>query len=144
MIVNRLRFHSNPLFTGSFPSAWKTANWVTPKHKGQENKDDKSNYRPISVVSLLSKVLEKHFHQALYSYMRNINLLYILQSGFWRSYSTETALVVWRISWYLIWTKTKSVGSYLWITRRHSTSLTMIYSCPSSRHTLQHLRNWCS
>ena len=40
-----------------------------------------------------SKIFGKHVHQALYSYMRNNNLLYTLQSGFRRSYSTETALI---------------------------------------------------
>ena len=78
--------------TGTFPSAWKTAK-VTPIYKGQGSKDDKNNYRPISVLPLLSKLFEKHVHQALYSYMKNNNLLYTLQSGFQRSYSTETALI---------------------------------------------------
>ena len=77
---------------GTFPSAWKTAK-VTPIYKGQGSKDDKNNYLPISVLPLLSKIFEKHVHQALYSYMRKNNLLYTLQSGFRRSYSTETALI---------------------------------------------------
>ena len=78
--------------TGTFPSAWKTAK-VTPIYKGRGSKDDKNNYRPISVLPLLSKIFEKHVHQALYSYMRNNNLLYTLQSGFRRSYSTKTTLI---------------------------------------------------
>ena len=78
--------------TGTFPSAWKTVK-VSPIYKGQGSKDDKNNYRAISVLPLLSKIFEKHVHQALYSYMRNNNLLYTLQSGFRRSYSTETALI---------------------------------------------------
>jgi len=40
--------------TGTFPSAWKSAK-VTPIYKGQGSKDDKNNYRPISVLPLLSK-----------------------------------------------------------------------------------------
>ena len=78
--------------TGTFPSAWKTAK-VTPIYKGRGSKDDKNNYRPISVLPLLSKIFEKHVHQALYSYMRNNNLLYSLQSGFRRSYSTKATLI---------------------------------------------------
>ena len=69
---------------GTFPSTWKTAK-VTPIYK--------NNYRPISVLPLLSKIFEKHVHQALYSYMRKNKLLYTLQSDFRRSYSTETALI---------------------------------------------------
>lgn len=60
--------------TGTFPSVWKTAK-VTPIFKGQGSKDDKNNYRSISVLPLLSKIFEKHINQALYSYMRNNNLL---------------------------------------------------------------------
>ena len=40
--------------TGTFQSAWKTAK-VTPIYKGQGSKDDKNNYRPISVLPLLAK-----------------------------------------------------------------------------------------
>ena len=78
--------------TGTFLSAWKTAK-VKPLYKGQGSKDDKNNYCPISVLPLLSKIFEKHVHQALYSYIRNNNLLYTLQSSFPRSYSMETALI---------------------------------------------------
>ena len=84
------RFINHCIDTGIFPSAWKTAQ-VTPIYKGQGSKDDKNNYRPIS--HFYQKIFEKHIHQALYRYMRNNNLLYTLQSGFRRSYSTETALI---------------------------------------------------
>ena len=84
------RFIDHCIDTGIFPSAWKTDK-ITPIHK--EAKTTKNNYCPISVLPLLSKIFEKHVHQALYSYMRNNNLLYTLQSGFRRSYSTETALI---------------------------------------------------
>ena len=50
-----------------------------------------NNYRPISVLPLLSKLLEKHVYHALYSYLRENNILYDFQSGFRERYSTETA-----------------------------------------------------
>jgi len=37
---------------GTFPSVWKSAK-VTPTYKGQGSRDDKNNYRPISVLPLL-------------------------------------------------------------------------------------------
>lgn len=71
---------------------WKSAK-VTLTYKGQGSRDDKNNYHPISVLPLLSKIFEKHIHQALYNYVRNNDFLYNLQFGFRRSHSTETALI---------------------------------------------------
>ena len=78
--------------TSTFPSVWKSAK-VTPIYKGQGRRDDKNNYRPISVLPSLSKVFVKHIHQALYNYIRNNDFLYILQSGFRRSHSIGRALI---------------------------------------------------
>ena len=52
--------------TGEFPSKWKSAK-VTLIYKGCGSKEDMNNYRPISVLSLLSKLMEKHVHHSLYS-----------------------------------------------------------------------------
>ena len=43
----------------TFPAAWKIAK-VTPVFKGNGSRNDKNNYRPISVLPVLSKTLEKH------------------------------------------------------------------------------------
>ena len=74
-----------------FPSRWKTAK-VTPLHKGG-NLDEVSNFRLISVLHVLSKVIERHIHDALYSYLTENNLIYSRQSGFRKHHSTETALL---------------------------------------------------
>ena len=86
------RLTNHCIDTGPFSSEWKTAK-VTPIYKGQRGKDDKNNYSPISVLPILSKIFEKHIHQALYSYIRNNKWLYNLQSGFRKFHSTETALI---------------------------------------------------
>ncbi len=52
------------LSTGKFPSRWKTA-MVTPLYK-KGTECDPSDYRPISVLPILSKVIERHFHDSLY------------------------------------------------------------------------------
>ena len=49
------------LRTGQVPNEWKIAQ-VLPLHKGG-NKDDFNNYRPISILPVLSKILEKAAHQ---------------------------------------------------------------------------------
>ena len=46
------------------------------------NKQDPSNYRPISVLPTISKLLEKAVHMQLYSYLRDNNLLSQKQFGF--------------------------------------------------------------
>ena len=76
---------------GTFPTAWKEAK-VTPIHE-QNSKSDKNNYRPISVLPVLSKIFERHLHNSLSAFLKDNNLLYSLQSAFRRYHSTETALI---------------------------------------------------
>ena len=75
-----------------FPSAWKLAE-VIPIYKGKGSKSDMNNYRPILLLPLLSKIFERHIHTAMYNHLNGNNLLYNLQSGFCKTYSTETALI---------------------------------------------------
>ena len=72
------------------PVEWKKAK-VTPLHKAGE-KDDPKNYRPISVLPVVSKVLERLVHRQLAGYFDKHNLLCKSQSGFRRKHSTETAV----------------------------------------------------
>ena len=53
--------------SGVYPDLLKTAR-VTPIYKNGE-KSDPSNYRPISVLSLMNKVFEKILHKRLYKYL---------------------------------------------------------------------------
>ena len=75
----------------SFPNQWKIAK-VTPLHKGGA-RNDINNYRPIAVLPILSKILEKHVASSLSVFVRHNNLLYELQSAFRSGHSTETALI---------------------------------------------------
>ena len=59
--------------TGCFPSTWKLAK-ISPLFK-KGSKQDPSNYRPISVLPTISKLLEKTVHMQLYSYLCDNNLL---------------------------------------------------------------------
>ena len=49
--------YNKSLETGVFPDEWKLAN-IVPIHK-KDNKDHVENYRPISLLSIISKVLER-------------------------------------------------------------------------------------
>ena len=62
---------------GRFPSSWKCAK-VTALFK-QGDKTDKDNYRPISILSTVSKVIERAVHSQLYGYLDSNNLLAVNQ-----------------------------------------------------------------
>ena len=77
--------------SSTFPRKWKEAK-VSPLHKNGPH-DDVNNYRPISILPVLSKVLEKHVHDCLSANLKEYNLLHKTQSGFRSQHSCETALV---------------------------------------------------
>ena len=76
----------------TFPTKWKVGK-VTPIYEGQGNRDDKNNYRPTTVLPLLSKLLEKHICDHLCDFLEENALLHRFQSGFRKFHSTETALI---------------------------------------------------
>ena len=77
--------------TKVFPSIWKTSK-ITPLHKTGDNSNP-TNFRPISILPCMGKILEKLVHHQLYSYLDGQNLLSQQQSGFRKGYSTGTCLV---------------------------------------------------
>ena len=77
--------------TGVVPQLLKRAN-VTPIFKGGDP-TELGNYRPISVLPVFSKILEKLMFKRLYAYFTNNNILYQRQFGFRKGYSTEMALL---------------------------------------------------
>ena len=77
--------------TGVFPSVLKTAK-VVPVFK-KDSKLDYSNYRPISLLSNIEKILEKLMYKRLYTFLDNKNIIYDLQFGFRQQYSTSHALI---------------------------------------------------
>ena len=77
--------------TGLFPTCLKTAN-VIPVHK-KESKLNINNYRPISLLSNIGKMIEKLMYIRLYSFLNNSNTLYQLQFGFRNNHSTNHALI---------------------------------------------------
>lgn len=80
------------LDTGLFPTSEKTAK-VTPIYKASGERSDFDNYRPISVLNVLSKVLEKIVYQQLVDYLEENNLLYQNQYGFRKNKCTQDAVL---------------------------------------------------
>ena len=76
---------------GVFPTAMKIAK-VIPIYKGK-SKELFTNYRPISLLSNVSKVLEKVMHKRLYAFMEKHQMLYRNQFGFRPKHSTSDAVI---------------------------------------------------
>ena len=83
--------------TGIFPNSWKIAK-VTPIFKGDATTDP-NNYRPISVLPIVSKLIKRIVFKQLYEYLNSNYLLTESQSGFRPMFSTETALLEMTNEW---------------------------------------------
>ena len=78
------------LSTGFFPSIFKKAD-VTPLHKkGITN--ESTNYRPISLLLTMSKILEKIIYKHVYTFLDTSHQLYQSQYGFRTNHSCEHAV----------------------------------------------------
>ena len=66
--------------TGIFPNVLKTAK-VIPLHKGGSN-DELNNFRPISLLSIFDKIIEKLMHKRLYQFLEDHEILFKNQFGF--------------------------------------------------------------
>lgn len=77
--------------TGTFPAPLKKS-IITPVYKGGD-KNDVNNYRPISVLSVFSKIFEKLLNTRLIKYLSTFNILSSNQYGFRKGISTEDAVV---------------------------------------------------
>ena len=76
---------------GIFPAELKLAK-VIPLYKG-DSKYILSNYRPVSVLPVLSKILERLMYNRLLSFINQHKILYKLQFGFRGDHSTAMALM---------------------------------------------------
>ena len=74
----------------TFPDDLKLAE-IAPIHKGK-SKLDYTNYRPISILSIFSKVIEKLIYKRLLSFVYKNKIRYPLQYGFQEGKSTELAI----------------------------------------------------
>ena len=79
------------LTQGIVPDDFKKAR-VIPLYK-KADKTGPGNYRPVSVLNVMSKILERVVYDQINSYLSENGLLYKYQSGFRNSYSTESCLI---------------------------------------------------
>ena len=80
------------LVQGKVPNIWKDA-WITPLFK-KGDRDNASNYRPVSLTSICCKVLEHIICSATMSHLESNNILSNFQHGFRKHRSCETQLIL--------------------------------------------------
>ena len=83
---------------GKFPSQWKKAKVTCVYKKGKKN--ECSNYRPISLLSIPSKIFEQLINEQLCSHLDNFNLRSDFQWGFRNNRSTEDLLLYMSEKWH--------------------------------------------
>lgn len=95
--------------TGIFPAKWKEAR-IAPIYKGGP-KEECCSYRPVSILPIISKVIERHVFVHLYDHMNDNGLLLDTQYGFRKNHSCQTALICLIDTIYQAIYEGKSVGS---------------------------------
>ena len=86
------------LKTGIFVDEWKMA-WVLPIYKS-DDKRKCENYRPISILPIISKISKRSVFNQVYSYLNDNSLLSKYQVGFRPKNSSLTALIQMCDEWY--------------------------------------------
>ena len=90
------------LQSGTIPAAWKIGR-IRPIYKGKGSKDDPTNYRPISVISHISKIIEKIVKTQLVNFLETHHIMSPFQSAFLKYHSTLSRVnvcVAFRMSLY--------------------------------------------
>ena len=115
------------------PTALKEAIVKPLLKKPSLDKEDFKNYRPVSNLAFLGKVIEKAAIQQIDQHISNNNLHEPLQSAYTKNHSTETALSKYQMTFSAPWTKEK-VSTWSSSTLvQHLTRLTTLFSVPLAR-----------
>ena len=78
------------LSSGVVPADFKTARVIPLYKKG--NKKFEGNYRPVSILPVVSKIFERIVYNQFYDFLSAHQILYGNQSGFRKDFSTDAAL----------------------------------------------------
>ena len=87
-MINKVRLVYVPML---FPDILKVAK-VIPLHKGGST-EELNNYRPISLLSIFDKIIEKIMHAKLYNFLEEHNILFKNQFGFKKKCNTAHSLI---------------------------------------------------
>ena len=99
-IADSLTYTFNQAITlASFPDEWKIARVIPLFKSGHRNMP--GDYRPISILPAISKIMERILYSQLYNYLTEYGLLSSAQFGFRKSHSTATGLSDCTNEWYM-------------------------------------------
>ena len=79
----------------TFPEECKITN-LKPISK-KDARTDPKNYQPISILPLVSKIIEESIHFKIEDYLNKKKLIYMYQSGFRMNHSTDLSCSVNRL-----------------------------------------------
>ena len=109
--------------SSKFPFSFKCAN-ITPIFKS-EPRNHKTNYRPVSISPIVSKIFEKIMNNQPITYLKKI--LSKFQCGFRKGVSTQHCLLLMLEKWkHAVDNKKKSLELFSEIYRKHSIVYVMI------------------
>ena len=86
------KLFNKSLAYGQFPKQFKEGH-IKPIFKNKGSQSDYANYRPISILSAISKVFEKIVYKNVYNHLTQHSLLSDKQSGYRQRHSTEQQLL---------------------------------------------------
>ena len=112
------------LQTGEFPNDMKLAE-VVPLYKSKEHYFE-SNYRPISLLTTISKILEKVVYKRVYKFLTESSQLYDNQYGFRSNHSCEHAI-------------SQTVGNLLKNLENKKNSICVLLDLSKAFDTIEHL-----
>ena len=133
---------------GKVPTEWKTSAIVSIPKGGDSNQP--SNYRPISLLSILSKLLERHMYKHLLKHIETTMPLALQQWGFRSGRSTVSALLDVTHNWLQSMDMGKEVCAVFFDLRKafdsvpHRSLLEKLKSTGISRHLLSWLYSYLS
>ena len=105
MVIN------SSIISCTFPKRWKEAR-ISPIHK-KGDKENASNYRPVSILCVMSKVLESVIRKQIMKHCLSYELIPESQHGFMPARSTLTSLIKMQDTWLEAFHNRKSTGILL-------------------------------
>ena len=86
-----LKFYNVSLCTNIVLDDWKLSR-ITPVYKGKGSTNEEVNYRPISVICHVAKILEKLVQKQVMNYLDENDLITDDQSAYLKHHNTQTSL----------------------------------------------------